>query len=81
MFIIARGGRKYARLQFGVGPRAQVEIPVTIDWTPTFSAADPAAWEDEYLACVRLDQWWTSQDDESGQALDALWVEGEETPS
>ena len=81
MFIIARGGRSYARLQFGVGPRAQIEIPVTINWDQEFSAADPAAWEHEYMACVQPEQWCVPHDDGFGQALDELWPEGEESAS
>jgi hypothetical protein len=33
MMILARGGETYARLAFGVGPKAQIEIPVQVDWS------------------------------------------------
>lgn len=80
MFIIARGGRSYARLQFGVGPGAQIEIPVTVDWNPEFAAADPEEWEQEYEACVRPDQWCIPPGDGCGPGCEAPWLE-EETAS
>lgn len=41
MLILARGGAFYARLQFGVGPGAAIEVPVKIDWSawPGWSVA------------------------------------------
>ena len=53
MCILAAGGRTYVRLQFNAGPQGHLELPVTIDWQQQFPAADHAAWEAEYLACVQ----------------------------
>jgi hypothetical protein len=52
MFILARGGKTYARLRFNVGPGGQAEIPVEVDYRTAFGAADPAAWEAEYRANI-----------------------------
>lgn len=48
MAILARGGQTYARLRFGVGPGAQLLIPVEVDFTVPFPAADHEAWQAEY---------------------------------
>ncbi|WP_145431267.1 Mov34/MPN/PAD-1 family protein [Lacipirellula limnantheis] len=53
MLIVARGGASYARLAFGVGPGGSWEIPVEIDYDMPFAAADRAAWQAEYDACVQ----------------------------
>jgi hypothetical protein len=52
MFILARGGRTYARLRFNVGPGRDIEIPVEQDYSTCFAGCDPDAWEQEYLANV-----------------------------
>ncbi|HJN12553.1 MAG TPA: hypothetical protein QF564_27985 [Pirellulaceae bacterium] len=60
MCIVAAGGETYTRLQFNVGPAASVTIPIEINFHAPFSGSNPAAWEQEYLTCVRsidLD-WW-----------------------
>ena len=53
MFILARGGQTYARLEFHVGPGGGLLLPVEVDFTRPFPAADQAAWRKEYLASVR----------------------------
>jgi hypothetical protein len=55
MFILARGGQTYCRLQFHVGPGGAVELPVEVDYSQPFAASDHAAWEAEYLAKVTED--------------------------
>jgi hypothetical protein len=57
MFILAQGGATYARLQFRIGPGAALPVPVRIDWGRPFGAADEPAWEAEYLAHVRPQEW------------------------
>ena len=52
MFILARGGRSYARLQYHGGPAAAVRIPVEVDFTAEFAASDQAAWQQQYRECV-----------------------------
>ena len=53
MFILARGGQTYCRLQFHVGPGGAIELPVEIEYRQPFAASDKTAWEAEYLAKVR----------------------------
>lgn len=50
MAILARGGQTYARLRFGgpSQPRAQMLIPVEVDFSIPFPAADHIAWRAEY---------------------------------
>ncbi len=52
MFILSRTGQAYARLRFGVGPGAEIMIPVEVDYARSFSASDQDAWADEYKAKV-----------------------------
>ena len=54
MFILARGGRAFARLRFNVGPGAAINLPVSIDYTRSFDGCDLADWEQEYLANVQV---------------------------
>lgn len=48
MLILACGGRTYARLRFGVGPRASLILPIEIDFGAAGPAMDQTAWELEY---------------------------------
>lgn len=53
MFVLARGGKSYARLQTSaLGRRVPVELPVQIEWDAVFPGSDHAAWDAEYDACV-----------------------------
>jgi proteasome lid subunit RPN8/RPN11 len=54
MFILARGGQSYARLRYNVGPGADVQLPVEVDYCQPFSASDEANWERDYDRCVQL---------------------------
>lgn len=63
MFILARGGASYARLQFGVGPGGVLELPVEVDYQCEFPATDRQSWLAEYEACVNpLEQDLLTQD-------------------
>lgn len=56
MFILARGGATYARLQMSFnpdGPSIEVRLPVRIDWSRPLTSSDRAAWHEEYADCVR----------------------------
>lgn len=53
MFILARGGQTYARLEFHVGPGGGLRLPVQVDYARPFATADHAAWHEEYLANVQ----------------------------
>ena len=39
MFIVARGGQTYARLQLNVGPGATLVVPVSVDFERPFEAS------------------------------------------
>lgn len=52
MFILASEGQSYARLQFNIGPKGCLLVPVEVNFRLPFPAADHAAWEKEYLAHV-----------------------------
>ena len=53
MFILAHGGKAFARLRFNVGPGGDVSIPVEVDYSRPFAPSDFAAWEAEYKANVK----------------------------
>ena len=53
MAILAVGGETYARLRFNAGPGGECEIPVRVDYSVPFAAADRQAWEEEYERCVK----------------------------
>jgi hypothetical protein len=57
MFILARGGQSYARLEFHVGPGGSVLLPVEVDYSRPFPASDHAAWHEAYLQNVRVEEW------------------------
>lgn len=76
MFILARGGETYARLRFSAGPGGAIELPVEVDYSRPFPAADHEAWEAEYRANVKVDR--TFLDGRTSphrQALQAAGVE------
>ncbi|WP_165441966.1 hypothetical protein [Rubinisphaera italica] len=52
MFILARGGRAYARLRFNHGPTCDIEISVEIDYSKSFAASDYGLWSNEYVANI-----------------------------
>jgi len=54
MFILARGGRSYARLRFHVGPAGDLDLPVEVDYTRPFVGSDHATWCKEYMAAVEI---------------------------
>ncbi len=56
MFILARGGKTYARLRFNAGPGGAIELPVEVDFTHAFAGSDHAAWETEYRERVHEQQ-------------------------
>jgi hypothetical protein len=54
MFVLARGGRSYARLRFHVGPGGDLDLPVEVDYTRPFVGSDHATWREEYMAAVKI---------------------------
>jgi proteasome lid subunit RPN8/RPN11 len=54
MFILARGGQTFARLRCNVGPGADIQLPVEVDYSRPFAGTSVERWEAEYLANVRV---------------------------
>jgi hypothetical protein len=48
MFVLAQGGKTYARLRFNVGPGGDVLIPAEIEFARQFPGSDHPAWAAEY---------------------------------
>lgn len=57
MFILARGGQTYTRLEFHVGPGGSLLLPVEVDYHPPFPGSDEAAWREQYSANVHVQEW------------------------
>ena len=53
LFVLAKGGKTFARLRFNVGPGGHVMIPVQVEYGLAFSASDHEAWEAEYQANIK----------------------------
>ncbi len=71
MFVLARGGKTYARLRFNVGPGGEVVVPVRVDYACEFGPSDHEAWEAEYRANVRAETWTGTSGLESQRSLTA----------
>jgi len=54
MFVVAQGGKTYARLRFNVGPGGQVLLPVCVDYSLPFGPSDQKAWESEYQTNIKV---------------------------
>ena len=54
MFVLACGGKSYARLRFNVGPGGDVKIPVEVDYSRSFASSDFDEWEAEYKANIKV---------------------------
>lgn len=52
MFILARGGQTYGRLRFNIGPGGDLLVPVSVDYSRPFAAANWDRWGEEYAANV-----------------------------
>ena len=57
MFVLARGGKSYARLRFNVGPGGSIIIPVDVDFVTPFGPSQQEAWEAEYKANINAMAW------------------------
>jgi hypothetical protein len=56
MFILACGGRSWARLRLNSGPGAELEIANEVSYASPFAAGDHDAWEQEYSANVQQEE-------------------------
>ena len=52
MFIAAQDGKTFARLRFNAGPGGEVNIPVSVDYSYEFDAADFDLWQQQYMTNV-----------------------------
>ena len=52
MCIVAQDSGTFARLRFSAGPGGQVKIPVCVDYSYEFDAADFEVWKQQYKANV-----------------------------
>jgi len=50
MLIVAQNGSTFARLRFNAGPGGEVKIPVCVDYSYEFDAADFEVWKQQYKA-------------------------------
>ncbi len=55
MLILSEGGQVYCRLHFGVGPGADIEIPVEVDFGYPFEGSDIGGWQDEFNERVTVE--------------------------
>ena len=55
MFVVAQNGSTFARLRFNAGPGGEVKIPVCVDYSYEFDAADFEIWKQQYKANVTED--------------------------
>jgi hypothetical protein len=55
MFILARGGQCYSRLRYNVGPGADIDLKVDINYGNPFRETDFEFWHQEYLANVQIE--------------------------
>ena len=61
MFIFARGGQTYCRLQYHSGPPIAVELEMDVDYSQPFAASDQTAWLAEHQAQVFEFAWESKQ--------------------
>jgi hypothetical protein len=57
MFVLARGGKSYARLRFNVGPGGEAVIPIEVDYSREFGPSDREAWKVEYQSNIKPGSW------------------------
>lgn len=62
MFILARGGKTFARLRFNTGPGGQMPLPVEVDYRRPFAGSDLDAWKAEYKANIHEVPWFDLDD-------------------
>jgi hypothetical protein len=74
MYILAKGGASYARLQFRAGPGGALRLPVRIDWQRPFGGTDECSWQAEYDLCVQpFDLHWNPSLDVSLDLRQRRW--------
>jgi hypothetical protein len=84
MFILARGGQTYCRLEYHTQPAAGFELNVQIDYCKPFDASDHAAWEAEYRAKIQKLVWGSKlpkKEDAVHQAASSSLIEADHWPT
>lgn len=71
MFILAKGGKSYARLRFNRTPEAEVMLQPRIDYSDEFEGTDFGVWEAEYLNCVEAIDAFSAREDRGPLAVAA----------
>lgn len=61
MCIVAQDGSIYAKLKFNLGPCGEVRIPVFVDYSCEFDAADFELWKQQYKANISKDEFFKQQ--------------------
>jgi hypothetical protein len=59
MFILAQGGDTSCELRFNIGPKASMDIPISIDYLRSFDGTDFGAWKQEYEQNVNIKHTYT----------------------
>lgn len=72
MFILARGGKTYARLRFNVGPGGESTIPVEVDYSQPFGPSEAEAWQAEFDRNIKGSRRASGPDDLFGSDPEAL---------
>ena len=62
MFILAKGGKTFARLRFNTGPGGQIALPVEVDYRRPFPGSDVDTWRVEYKANIHEVAWFDLDD-------------------
>lgn len=92
MFILAREGDTYARLQFNVGPATSKLLNVGIDYQREFPGTDQDRWMSEYESAVHFDDPFNPKRDRNAlieseadwaeyPTCDPYWMESERVTS
>ena len=79
MCIVAQDSSTFARLRFNAGPGGEVKIPVCVDYSYEFDAADFEVWKQQYLANVVEDKTFSltgKSKNASGKQVEAVEVFG-----
>ena len=53
--LVARRGKRFARLRFNAGPKGEMLIPVEVDYSVPFEGSDHESWKREYAANIEPD--------------------------
>lgn len=72
MMILAQDSNTYARLNFNIGPKASIKIPVKVDYSCEFGSTEMEKWNAEYKANVTIDNWLNTTGGNNKQTSDNI---------